>query len=138
MNENEITCNPVPVHGRRKIYTMTEEITADNVVSEILYALNFHLMNVAEIDYLYWYRRGVQPIMNRTKEIRAEINNKVCINNADFIVTFKNGYFLTKPATYVSRSKDEKVTADVQKLNDYLYLSGKHDADNLVACRPLG
>ena len=133
MNENEITCNPVPLHGRRKIYTMTEEITADNVVSEILYALNFHLMNVAEIDYLYWYRRGVQPIMNRTKEIRAEINNKVCINNADFIVTFKNGYFLTKPATYVSRSKDEKVTADVQKLNDYLYLSGKHDADNLVA-----
>ena len=134
MSENkEIVCIPVPLHGRRKIYTMNEDLTRDNVVSEILYALSYHQMNVAEIDYLYWYRRGVQPIQNRTKEIRAEICNKVCINNADFIVTFKNGYFLTKPATYVSRTKDEKVTRNVQKLNDYLYLSGKHDADNLVA-----
>ena len=131
--ETAVVCTPVPLHGRRKIYTMTEELTEDNIISEVLYALTYHLMNVAEIDYLYWYRRGVQPIMNRTKEIRSEINNKVCINNADFIVTFKNGYFLTKPATYVSRSKDENVTANVQKLNDYLYLSGKHDADNLVA-----
>lgn len=133
VKENEVVCTPVPLHGRRKLYTMAEELTRDNVLSEILYALSFHMMNVAEINYLYWYRRGVQPVLNRTKEIRSEICNKVCINNADFIVTFKNGYFLTKPATYVSRTKDDKVTQNVQQLNDYLYLSGKHDADNLVA-----
>ncbi len=120
------------LHGRRKIYTMADEITRDNVISEVTCALAEHTMNVIEENYLYWYRRGIQPVLEREKAIRSEICNKVCINNADFIVTFKNGYFLTKPATYVSRSKDEKVTQNVQKLNDFLYLSGKHDADNLV------
>ena len=68
VKENEVVCTPVPLHGRRKLYTMEEELTRDNVLSEILYALSFHMMNVAEINYLYWYRRGVQPVLNRTKE----------------------------------------------------------------------
>lgn len=120
------------LHGRRKIFTMADEITEENVLSELLFALTIHEMNVAEEEYLYWYRRGIQPILERKKDIRPEICNHVVVNNAHLVVTFKNGYFLTKPATYVSRSKSEAITKKVTKLNEYLYVSGKHEADNQV------
>ena len=123
----------VNLFGRRKIYTALEEITEENVIIEINRALGFHMMNVQEMNYLYWYRRGMQPILNRKKEIRPEINNKVVVNNADMVVTFKNGYFLTSPVSYISRKKDEKTAGEVKKLNEYLYTSGKQNADNVVA-----
>lgn len=85
-----------------------------------------------EMDYLYWYRRGEQPILNRTKQVRKEINNKVVENHAAEIVAFKNGYFLTQPAFYISRKEDASVTDKVKRLNEYLYLSGKQQADNIV------
>lgn len=119
--------------GRRKIYTATEEITRDNVIIEVNEALSLHMMNVAEMNYLYWYRRGMQPILNRKKKIRPEINNKVLVNNADMVVTFKNGYFLTSPVSYVSRKEDDKVADEVKILNEYLYVSGKQAADNEAA-----
>lgn len=120
------------LNGRRKIYTAAEVINAENVISEVNHALAYHIQNFIEEDYLYWYRRGKQPIMYRTKEIRPEICNKVVVNNADMVVTFKNGYFLTKPAFYVGRKDDESVTKKVTELNDLLYTSGKTMADNEV------
>lgn len=119
-------------NGRRKIYTAAEEINAENVISEVNHALAFHIQNLCEEDYLYWYRRGKQPILYRTKEIRPEICNKVVVNNADMVVTFKNGYFLTKPAFYVSRKDDEGLTKKIGELNEILYSSGKTTADNEV------
>ena len=118
--------------GRRKIYCSTDIITADNVIAEVNDVLSIHSENIAEMDYLYWYRRGMQPILERTKEVRPEINSKVTVNNADMVVTFKNGYFLTKPASYVSRREDVEITSKVSTLNEYIYLSGKHEADNEV------
>ena len=114
--------------GRRDIYTTTEDINPDNVVYEVNAALAAHGLNMLEEEYLYWYRRGVQPILMKTKDVRPEINSRVVENHADEIVAFKNGYFLTQPANYVARvpSKQTKVN----KLNEYLYRSGKHDADN--------
>lgn len=116
--------------GRTKIYTVEENITKENVISILNDALSLHFKNLLEEDYLYWYRRGKQPILNRTKEIRPEICNKVVVNNANQVVVFKNGYFLTKPAFYKSR-KDAKAKK-VKTLNEYLYLSGKQDADNKI------
>lgn len=116
--------------GRRKIFTIQEEITANNVVATLNEVLGEHFKNLEEEDYLYWYRRGKQPILQRTKEVRPEINNKVVINNANQVVVFKNGYFLTKPAFYKSR-KDTKAKK-VKDLNEYLYLSGKQQADNKI------
>lgn len=126
------TNHNIVLHGRRKIYTAASAITAENVVSEVNQALAFHMENVQEIDYLYWYRRGMQPILQREKEIRPEINNKVVVNNAETVVTFKNGYFLTKPINYVSRKDKERIVNKVKKLNEYLYTSGKHAVDNAV------
>lgn len=116
--------------GRRKIFTAVSEITAENVLDEVNNALAIHMENVAEMEYLYWYRRGLQPILTRQKEIRPEICNKVLVNNADMVVTFKDGYFLTSPVSYIGRKKDDKIAEEVKKLNEYLYTSGKQTADN--------
>ena len=117
--------------GRRKIFT-SNIITEENVVEEVNRALEWHVINMREEEYLYWYRRGVQPILCRKKEVRPEICNKVVINNAAQVVDFKNGYFLQKPISYVSRRSDEKITDKVREFNEYIYTSGKHQADNAV------
>jgi SPP1 family phage portal protein len=77
---------------------------------------------------LYWYRRNVQPILRRTKEVRPEILNIVQENHYDEFCTFKNGFLLQKQTFYVAR----RGTAQdkVNKLNEFLYRSYKHDADN--------
>lgn len=118
------------LNGRNKIFTPVETITEDNVVDTLIPALCFHSKNVFMENYLYLYRRGDQPILRREKPIRSEINNKCVQNVAAEIVAFKNGYFLTQPTYYIAR-KDED-TDKVNKLNDYLYVSGKHEADNTL------
>lgn len=119
------------LYGRRDIFSGVDEVTEENVISEVNSALVYHLQNVAEEEYLYWYRRGLQPILKRTKERNTIVLNKVVENHAEEIVSFKNGYFLMEPAKYVSRK--DSVARKVDKLNEYLYRSGKHDADNEVA-----
>lgn len=118
--------------GRRKIYTTTEVFTRDNIVTELNNLLSVHVLNMLEMEYLYWYRRGLQPVLERKKIVRPEINNKIVENHATEIVAFKNGYFLTQPAFYISRKKDESVNESVKRLNEYLYLSGKQQADNEI------
>ena len=119
------------MYGRLDIYSTVGEITSENVMSEVNSALVFHNKNLLQEDFLYWYTRGIQPILNRTKDIRDDILNIVQVNTAAEIVDFKNGYFLTQPATYVSRRKG--VQTKVKKLNEFLYRSGKAEADNKVA-----
>lgn len=116
--------------GRRTIYSSVERLTEDNVVSEVNSALVYHFMNMAEEERLYWYRRGIQPILMRQKKRNKFILNLAVENHADQIVSFKNGYFLTQNAVYISRNDEaqEKVNA----LNEYLYRSGKNQADNEV------
>ena len=119
------------LYGRRDIYSAVENLTEENILTEVNYALGFHFRNVFEEQYLYWYRRGFQPIVNRTKERNTFVLNKVTVNHAEEICTFKNGYFLMEDATYVSRKSGSK--GKVDKLNEYLYRSGKHLADNKTA-----
>lgn len=118
--------------GRSRIFTTTEKITKENVVSILNEMLGLHCKNVLEEDFLFWYRRGMQPILERRKTVRPEINNKITENHAAEIVAFKNGYFLTQPASYISRKKDREITSRIQRLNEYLYMSGKHQADNKI------
>ena len=133
-NENLIEEYELPddirLFGRSVVYTPEDEITPDNVIRVVNTALYVHAKNMREEEYLYWYRRGFQPILNRTKTRNEFILNKVAENNADMIVSFKNGYFLTQPAFYISRNDGSQRKVD--KLNEYLYRSGKADADNEV------
>ena len=117
--------------GRLDIYASSDVITPETVVSELNTALPYHVKNLLQEDFLYWYRRNVQPILNRTKEVRPEILNIVQENHADEIVAFKNGYFLTQPAFYVSRNEESQ--GKVDQLNEYLYRSYKQDVDNELA-----
>ena len=82
-------------------------------------------------EFLYWYTRGVQPILNRRKEVREDIMNVVQVNTAAEVCDFKNGYLIQKPCAYVARRKG--VQTKVKKLNEYLYRSGKAEADNKTA-----
>jgi len=119
------------LNGRKKIYTVYDEIDSlkeNEILNEVNSALIVHLTNKSSMDYLYKYRRGVQPILERKKDIRPEICNRIVENHAEEIVTFKNGYFLTQPAFYVARN--EKATEAVTELNEYLFRSGKQQADN--------
>ena len=117
--------------GRLDIYSTYDEITAENLVDELNSALVYHIQNMLQEEFLYWYTRGVQPILNRTKDVREDILNIVQVNTAAEIVDFKNGFFCTQPACYTARRKG--VQGKLKKLNEYLYRSGKQDADNKVA-----
>ena len=44
--------------GRKVIYTEVPEINEGNIVDVLRQALNVHLANQADIDYLYRYYRG--------------------------------------------------------------------------------
>lgn len=128
-SQNAIITNSL--WGRLDIYATADEITPENVVEELNTALPYHVQNLLQEDFLYWYRRNVQPIRYRTKEVRPEILNVLEENHADEIVAFKNGYFLTQPAFYVSRV--EEAQDKVDKLNEYLYRSYKQQVDNELA-----
>jgi len=117
--------------GRLDIYASFDDINADNVKNELNSALVYHIQNMLQEEFLYWYTRGVQPILNRTKDVREDILNIVQVNTAAEIVDFKNGYLLQKPCAYIARRKG--VQSKVKKLNEYLYRSGKGEADNKTA-----
>lgn len=118
--------------GRRKIFTSADIINEDNIVDVMNEILSLHIFNYQQEEYLFWYRRGVQPILNRSREIRPELCKHVVVNNANQIVTFKNGYFMQEPCSYSSRVNDESITKQVQQFNEFCYASGKAVADNEV------
>lgn len=131
---DELTSRPVirnDMYGRLDIYSTYDEIDEDNLVGELNSALVYHIKNMLEEEFLYWYTRGVQPILNRHKETREDILNIVQVNTAAEVVDFKDGYLLTQPAMYTARRKG--VQTKLKKLNEYLYRSGKNDTDNEVA-----
>lgn len=111
--------------GRRVIYTEVTEINAGNVIDVLQKALFTHLANQADIDYLYRYYRGDQPILYREKEVRPEINNMVVENRANEIVSFKTGYLVGEPIQYVSRGGEENIASEVLTLNDYMLSEDK-------------
>lgn len=131
--ENEDGARVAPIvrndmYGRLDIYSSFDDITEENVLEELNSAMVYHLQNMFQEEFLYWYRRGVQPILGRKKEVREDILNIVQENHAEEFTAFKDGYFLQMPINYSARRKG--VQTKVKKLNEYLYRSGKHDADN--------
>lgn len=120
------------LYGRRVIYTDCNEITKKNLLSVLEKALSTHGKNRGEIQYLYDYYKGKQPIRNRTKEIRPEINNKIVVNRANEIVSFKVSYLMGEPVQYVSRSKDD-ISENLNRLNEYVFAEDKAAKDTELA-----
>jgi SPP1 family phage portal protein len=119
--------------GRKKILCDEPFITKDNVVAVLTDALSVHQQNRTDIDYLYRYYKGEQPVLRRTKEIRPEICNRIVENRANEIVSFKTGYLCGEPLQYVSQGSTDNVSAEISKINDMMLLCGKAAKDKELA-----
>lgn len=120
------------MNGRRIIKTSVQEITKDNVLDVLRKSLNTHVLNRNEIDYLYKYYKGDQPIRYRVKEVRPEICNRIVENRANEIVSFKVGYLCGEPIQYVSRSGEEGIVKQVNVLNEYMFAEDKASQDQEI------
>lgn len=119
--------------GRKKIFTDVTEITRDNVLEVLRKALITHWSNKADMEYLYAYYKGRQPVLNRQKEVRPEIKNTVVENRANEIVSFKVGYLMGEPIQYVSRSDSKSVADKITTLNGYCLSEDKAAKDKELA-----
>ena len=119
--------------GRKRIFTDVMEITRDNVLEVLRKALITHWSNKADMEYLYAYYKGRQPVLNRKKEVRPEIKNTVVENRANEIVSFKVGYLMGEPIQYVSRSDDKMVADKITTLNGYCISEDKAAKDKELA-----
>ena len=130
------------LRGRRQIFSSEESVTDENVVQILQKALPIHNQNRVEEIFLKKYVRGQQPILYRTKNYNAEINNKVVVNIANQIVTFKTSEFAGEPIMYVSRASgvrgnpdEEEVTVPdrVANVNSMMMSEGKQTKDLKLA-----
>lgn len=119
--------------GRKVIYSSESEITSENVIEVLKKAMNVHLINSSEIDYLYRYYRGNQPILKRVKRVRPEINNKIVENHALEIVDFKKSYTFGEPIQYVRRGESEEISEKITQLNEYMFAEDKAAKDKELA-----
>ena len=114
--------------GRTTIFSNAEKIDRNNIVNELSQALTVHALNRNEIDYLYNYRKGMQPILSRIKTARSEICAKIVVDLADYIVSFKTGYLMGSPVQYVTREQ-ENDGDDVTLMNRYMNYECKAKKD---------
>ena len=120
------------MYGRRVITTDATEITSENIVNELNNAFSEHSLNRTEIEYLWNYYRGKQPILFRQKDVRPEICNKIVENRANEIVSFKVGYLCGEPIQYVGRNSDEMVSQAIGELNEMMFSENKATQDKEV------
>ena len=120
------------MYGRRVITTDATEITSANIIEELNNAFEKHSVNRCEIEYLWNYYRGKQPILKRVKDVRPEICNKIVENRANEIVSFKVGYLCGEPIQYVGRNSDELVSQAISELNEMMFSENKATQDKEV------
>lgn len=118
--------------GRRVIKTSATNITSENVVDVLLKALSVHALNRSEIDYLWEYYKGKQPILYRQKEVRPEITNRIVENRANEIVSFKVGYLCGEPIQYVGKNGSEEITKAITRLNELMFSEDKAAQDQEI------
>lgn len=147
----DATKSPV-LFGREMLFTNEARITAENVVSVLNSVLTKFHSNKWQIQYLYDYYRGKQPIFNRVKQVRPEINNKIVENHAWEIVSFKVAYLLGAPITYTRRKiksgspcmvtaektfcdskNDDPISNEVSRLNEIMHVLDKESTDHDIA-----
>ena len=131
--EQNNTKKPRLLKGRVRITTPYEEINDDNIITVINEALLWFFGNRADIDYLWRYYKGVQPILDREKDVRPEICNKIVENHAQEIVAFKVGYQLAEPLQYTCRNSTEEGYEQrlehINELNTLMFAEDKASAD---------
>lgn len=120
--------------GRLPIYSDVDEITPDNVVKVLNDVISTFNANRGDISYLWGVYRGLQDVLDRTKDTRPEIQNNVVVNRANEIVSFKSSYLLGEPMQYVSSASAKNGTVErLTELNEYMRMEGKAAKDMELA-----
>lgn len=118
--------------GRAMILHDDVEITDENVVDVLEKVIPLHEKNRREIQYLYDYFKGKQPVLSRTKDVRPEICNKIVENRANEIVSFKVGYLCGEPIQYIGRNASEEVSKGISLLNEMMFSESKAAQDKRI------
>ena len=119
--------------GRKVIYTDADVITPANVIDVLVRSQGKHETNRADTEYLYRYYRGLQPILAKTKTYNEYVNNRIVVNRANEIVTFKTSFLMSEPVQYTARKADSNITDAITQLNDYCYSEFKDTKDVALA-----
>ena len=120
------------MYGRRVITTDVTTLTDANIKDALDKAFAIHESNRREIEYLWNYYRGKQPILLRKKTVRPEICNKIVENRANEIVSFKVGYLCGEPIQYVGRNGDESISQAIAELNEMMFSENKATQDKEI------
>ena len=111
------------------------ELNAESIRGILPQVLREHDKNANEIDYLYNYYKGKQPILEKTKVVRPEINNKVLENHAFEIVEFKKAYVYGEPVQYVQKGEkdNQSINPEISELNKFMESEDKSSRDKELA-----
>ena len=118
--------------GRTIISTNAKSITRENLLTVLTQAKMSHSKNKSEIEYLFNYYKGKQPILSREKEVRPDICNTIVVNRANEIVAFKTGYLCGEPIQYINRNGEDSVTENINTLNEYMFSEDKASQDEEI------
>lgn len=119
--------------GRRVLYTDVDEVTMDNILDVLAKVLPTHTTNRNEIEYLYNYYKGKQPILEYINTTNPDLTTDVVVNRANQIVSFKVGYLMGEPVQYVGRGTEEQISEAVNRLNEYMFAEDKPSKDKELA-----
>lgn len=118
--------------GRTVISTNAKSITRENLLTVLTQAKMTQSKNKTEIEYLFNYYKGKQPILDRKKEVRPDICNTIVVNRANEIVAFKTGYLCGEPIQYINRNGEDTVTENINTLNEYMFSEDKASQDEEI------
>lgn len=118
------------VYGRKMIIaSRTKILTQEEALEELENALTIHSQNRREIDYLYHYVSGDQPILYRRKDVRPDIKNDIVENHALEITRFMTAQNYGEPIQYTSVEESSDKAKEIDRLNNYMKVRSKdyHD-----------
>ena len=129
------------LHGRQKITLPMKKAdfvkgdVVKNIMQYLPYVLRVHNYNKGQIDYLYNYYKGIQPILAKEKVVRPDINHIVLENHAYEFVNFKKSYIFGKPIQYVYKGakEGEKIEDEIVALNTFMENISKTSEDGELA-----
>lgn len=117
-------------YGRKMIVSNRKKIiSAAEAIEELNKALPIHNQNRREIDYLYHYVSGDQPILYRKKDVRPEIKNDIVENHAWEITRFAMAQNYGEPIQYTSVNDSSGKSDLIDQLNNFMKTRSKdyHD-----------
>lgn len=119
--------------GRKEILTDVEEITSGNIIDVLEKTVALFSERQTDIEYLYKYYCGIQPILERIKDVRPEICSNVVENRANEIVAFKTGYLMGEPVQYINHGGEDSVSENIKTLNEFMFGEDKATSDRELA-----